>query len=421
MNITPIVEGLSKTKTKRFKVKHPKRKLMKCNDPLLSVFMWGVNHTVRELQHIHVPVMLMPDDFRSFSKITIKNHGYNKENLPSNFKVKEYCPLVFRYLRERFGIDDSDFLKSLTLPPRSIKPLRGDATHYLSADRMYVIKTLSTEEVEEMHHFLKQYHPYIVDRHAKTLLPQYLALYRLTVDSVESYMVVIRNVFSTHLKVHKKYDLKGSRVDREASDKEREKSVPTLKDNDFLADGVRISVGEEGKEALMETLSADVEFLSRLNIIGYSLLVGIHDMDTALEDALDQQAQEEDEDEEEYDSAGSAGMALTPPDSPNPGRKVSPVSPGLLVSQASRIDPDLDIYAVPSRAATSAPGLGVVSGPKHIYFLSIMDVLTHYGIKKAAAKAAKTVKYGSEVDGISTAEPEQYSKRFLAFINEAIE
>jgi len=41
--------------------------------------------------------------------------------------------------------------------------------------------------------------------------------------------------------------------------------------------------------------------------------------------------------------------------------------------------------------------------------------------EKAAAKAAKTVKYGSEVDGISTAEPEQYSKRFLAFINEAIE
>ena len=405
------MEALSKTKTKRFKVKHPKRKLFRCNDPLLSVFMWGVNHTVRELQHIHVPVMLMPDDFRSFSKITIKNHAYNKENLPSNFKVKEYCPLVFRNLRERFGIDDRDFLKSLTMPPRPINPLRGGANYYLSADRLYVIKTLSTEEVEEMHHFLKQYHPYIVDRHAKTLLPQYLALYRLTVDSVESYMVVIRNVFSAHLKVHKKYDLKGSRVDREASDKEREKSCPTLKDNDFLADGVKISIGEEGKEALMETLGADVDFLSKLNITGYSLLVGIHDMDRALEDALEAGAEEE-EDEEEYDSTGSGAMALTPPESPNTRRKASPSS--LLVSQTSRIDPNLDIYAIPSRA-------GTVSGQQNIYFLSIMDVLTHYGIKKAAAKAAKTVKYGSEVDGISTAEPDQYSRRFLAFVNDAIE
>ena len=408
-----LLEALSKTKTKRFKVKHPKRKLFRCNDPLLGVFMWGVNHTVRELQHINVPVMLMPDDFRSFSKITIKNHAYNKENLPSNFKVKEYCPLVFRNLRERFGINDSDFLKSLTVPPRSINPLRGGANYYLSADRLYVIKTLSTEEVEEMHHFLKQYHPYIVDRHAKTLLPQYLALYRLTVDNMESYMVVIRNVFSAHLKVHKKYDLKGSRVDREASDKEREKTCPTLKDNDFLADGVKISIGDEGKEALMETLGADVDFLSKLNIIGYSLLLGIHDMDRALEDALDAQAEEE-EDDEDYDSAGSGGAALTPPESPNSRRKISS---SLLSSQASRIDPNLDIYAIPSRAA----GAGTVSGPKHIYFLSIMDVLTHYGIKKAAAKAAKTVKYGSDVEGISTAEPEQYSRRFLAFVNDAIE
>lgn len=34
----------------------------------------------------------------------------NRENMPSHFKFKEYCPLVFRNLRERFGIDDQDFL-----------------------------------------------------------------------------------------------------------------------------------------------------------------------------------------------------------------------------------------------------------------------------------------------------------------------
>ena len=37
---------------------------------------------------------------------------------------------------------------------------------------------MTTDQVEEMHSLLKQYHPYIVDRHAKTLLPQYLAMYR---------------------------------------------------------------------------------------------------------------------------------------------------------------------------------------------------------------------------------------------------
>ena len=126
---------------------------------------------------------------------------------------------------------------------------------------------------------------------------------RLTVDNVENYMCVMRNVFSGHLKVrnlrrwfltivlhqvHKKYDLKGSTVEREASEKEKQKKEPTLKvwvlneiqtpdlafktwgvypsvthfqDNDFVKDGVKITIGEEAKSKLMETLSADVQFL----------------------------------------------------------------------------------------------------------------------------------------------------------------
>ena len=82
---------------------------------------------------------------------------------------------------------------------------------------------------------------------------------------------------------------------------------------------------------------------------------------------------------------------------------------------------DLSVNLNYNEMFNASSGAGVCSGPKHIYFLSIMDVLTHYGIKKAAAKAAKTMKYGSDVEGISTAEPDQYSKRFLSFINEAIE
>ena len=35
-----------------------------------------------------------------------------RENLPSHFKIKEYCPLVFRRLREIFGINDRDYVVS---------------------------------------------------------------------------------------------------------------------------------------------------------------------------------------------------------------------------------------------------------------------------------------------------------------------
>ena len=79
----------SSIKTKHIKVKHPKRKLYRASEPLLSVFMWGINHTVRELSHISIPVMLMPDDFRAFTKIKVDNFAFNKENLPSHFKARK--------------------------------------------------------------------------------------------------------------------------------------------------------------------------------------------------------------------------------------------------------------------------------------------------------------------------------------------
>ena len=118
----------------------------------------------------------------------------------------------------------------------------------------------------------------------KTLLPQYLGMYRLTVDNVEHYLVVMRNVFSNHLNIHMKYDLKGSTVDREASEKEKKREKPTFKDNDFLKDGVKIHIGEEAKAKLMETLKADVNFLTNLHVMDYSLLLGVHNVDLAAEE-----------------------------------------------------------------------------------------------------------------------------------------
>jgi hypothetical protein len=46
MSVPQVQGGLSKLKKKHFRVKHQKVKLFRANEPLLSVFMWGVNHTV---------------------------------------------------------------------------------------------------------------------------------------------------------------------------------------------------------------------------------------------------------------------------------------------------------------------------------------------------------------------------------------
>ncbi|KAL8175719.1 UNVERIFIED_CONTAM: Phosphatidylinositol 5-phosphate 4-kinase type-2 beta [Gekko kuhli] len=394
----------SKTKTKKKHFVCQKVKLFRASEPLLSVLMWGANHTINELSNVPVPVMLMPDDFKAYSKIKVDNHLFNKENLPSRFKFKEYCPLVFRNLRERFGIDDQDYQNSVTrsAPVYTDSHGRCGVRFLTTYDRRFVIKAVSSEDVAEMHNILKKYHQFIVECHGNTLLPQFLGMYRLTVDGVETYMVVTRNVFSHRLTVHRKYDLKGSTVAREASDKEKAKDLPTFKDNDFLNEGQKLHVGEECKKNFLEKLKRDVEFLAQLKIMDYSLLVGIHDVDRAEQEEMEVEDRAE---EEECENDGVGGNPIgsygTPPDSPgnllNFPRFFGP----------GEFDASVDVYAMKSHE--SAP-------KKEVYFMAIIDILTPYDTKKKAAHAAKTVKHGAGAE-ISTVNPEQYSKRFNEFMS----
>uniref|UniRef100_A0A8D3B8Q0 Phosphatidylinositol 5-phosphate 4-kinase type-2 alpha n=1 Tax=Scophthalmus maximus TaxID=52904 RepID=A0A8D3B8Q0_SCOMX len=366
----------SKTKTKKKHFVAQKVKLFRASDPLFSVLMWGVNHSINELSHVQIPIMLMPDDFKAYSKIKVDNHLFNKENMPSHFKLKEYCPLVFRNLRERFGIDDQDFLNSLTrsAPLNSEAQGRSGARFHTSYDKRYVIKTISSEDVAEMHNILKKYHQFIVECHGNTLLPQFLGMYRLTVDGDETYMIVTRNVFSHRLSVYKKYDLKGSTVAREASDKEKAKELPTYKDNDFINDGQKIYIDGENKKMFLEKLRKDVEFLAQLKLMDYSLLVGIHDVERSEQEEVES----EDNDAEEEGESDGGGIG-TPPDSPsNTLDSTKPLLPG-------EFDPTIDVYAIKSN--DGAPR-------KEVYFMAIIDILQHYDAKKKAAHAAKTVKHG---------------------------
>uniref|UniRef100_A0A8C6PCR3 Phosphatidylinositol 5-phosphate 4-kinase type-2 gamma n=1 Tax=Nothobranchius furzeri TaxID=105023 RepID=A0A8C6PCR3_NOTFU len=412
-----------KTKTKKKHFVQQKVKVFRASDPVLSVFMWGVNHSINDLSQVPVPVMLLPDDFKANTKVKVNNHLFNKENLPGHFKFKEYCPQVFRNLRERFGIEDLDYQVSLTRSPpvRSFDD-QGEGLLLNSYDRTLVIKQISSEDVADMHNILSEYHQHIVKCHGSTLLPQFLGMYRMSVDSEETYLLVMRNVFSHRLLVHRKYDLKGSLVDREASDKERVKEVfgqkhltfsalsfitselPTLKDMDFRNDMQKVYVTEEQKEKFMEKLNKDVEFLVKLKIMDYSLLLGIHDIGRA-EREEEEGGEVSNEEEPETENGLAAGATVgsygtSPEGIAGYMSSCKPLGPG-------EFDPYVDVYAV--RSCPGAP-------QREVYFMGLIDVLTQYDTKKKAAHAAKTVKHGAGAE-ISTVHPEQYAKRFRDFIS----
>ncbi|CAF5151538.1 unnamed protein product [Rotaria sp. Silwood1] len=213
-------------------------------------------------------------------------------------------------------------------------------------------------------------------------------MYRLTVDDKENYILVMRNIFSSKLKIHHKYDVKGSTVDRSATDKEKLNPCPTLKDNDFLENKGVIDLGFEQKQIFMERLKRDVNFLVNQHKMGYSLLIGIHDLDQG---GLEREKRASVVDMNTSDLSGN--------DSSDGSE--SPTQIG-----------DDTSFDEPFRMRSSE-----ASTRRELYNLGIIDILTNYGMKKKSAHVAKTKLSGSDADGISTVRPEIYARRLLEFID----
>lgn len=391
-----------KKKKKKIKAFHQKKKLFRAQDPKISVLMWGIGHSINELSRVTHNVMLLKEDFKAFGKVIIKNHNYNNENMPSHFKFKEYCPLVFQNLRERFGIDDQFYARSFQDPPYPSEAEGNSGSKFFDTnDKAFIIKTIESEEVEMMHHLLPKYHKYIVECHGDTLLPQYLGLYRATVDSKEYYYIILRSIFSLNKTIHKKYDLKGSRIDREATEAEKSKDLPTFKDNDFTRDSIKVIVNADKKTDLFDKMRKDVEFLSAQNIMDYSLLIGIHEEDR-LDSDDDLDADCATNGRSEFDDSADDSPSSPAEDNRNMMMRSNSVTSGEVLIDGER-------FAIESKR----------DARHEIYYMGIIDVLTYYGSNKKAAHAAKTVKHGAGAE-ISTVKPHHYATRFMDFLEDVI-
>ena len=105
---------------KLIRIKRPAHKFRKQHlkyfresEPIISVLTWGVNQSIIELQEVQMPSLFMNKDYKAHWKIKKVNFNFNKQGQPSQFRFKEYCPLVFKRLRQIFGYDDEKFLKTM--------------------------------------------------------------------------------------------------------------------------------------------------------------------------------------------------------------------------------------------------------------------------------------------------------------------
>ncbi|KAL0219291.1 hypothetical protein P9112_004944 [Eukaryota sp. TZLM1-RC] len=149
-----------------------------------------------------------PIHWKDFSETT-------KINLPcdnARYLFKEYSPLVFQSIRQRFGITDEAFKHSLcSTDSLMITPTSGKSgsMFFFSADSFYVIKTMSHSESLFLRKILFSYYQHMM-ANPHSLLTWFLGHYRIERNGHKTHLVVMRNVFDSELKIHEEYDLKGS-------------------------------------------------------------------------------------------------------------------------------------------------------------------------------------------------------------------
>lgn len=89
-------------------------------------------------------------------------------------------------------------------------------------------------------------------------MPKFYGLYCVQSGGKNIRVVVMNNVLPRVVKMHLKFDLKGSTYKRRASKKEKEKSIPTYKDLDFIQDMPEgLLLDADTFSALVKTLQRD--------------------------------------------------------------------------------------------------------------------------------------------------------------------
>lgn len=207
-----------------------------------------------------------------------------------DFKFKDYAPWVFRHLRSIFGLDPADYLMSLTskyILSELGSPGKSGSFFYFSRDYKYIIKTIHHSEHKFLRKILKDYFQH-VQQNPNTLLSQFYGLHRVKIPyGRKIHFVVMNNLFPPHRDIHRTFDLKGSTVGRDFKEDELEKNPrATLKDLNWLRRNLHLEFGPIKKQMFIQQMQKDVAFLQRLQIMDYSLLVGIHDLERGNEDNL---------------------------------------------------------------------------------------------------------------------------------------
>ncbi|KAI9707061.1 MAG: Phosphatidylinositol-4-phosphate 5-kinase [Candelina mexicana] len=347
-----------------------------------------------------------------------------------DFKFKDYAPWIFRHLRAKFNLDPADYLMSLTskyILSELGSPGKSGSFFYFSRDYKYIIKTIRHAEHKVLLRILRDYYAH-VEKNPNTLLSQFYGLHRVKIPyGRKIHFVVMNNLFPPHRDIHQTFDLKGSTIGREFKEQFLEKNPrATLKDMNWLRRGLHLELGRDKKRVFVAQVERDVKFLQHSKIMDYSMLVGIHDMGKGNEENLREKRLQVFQPGGERAEEPQPNTLMRTPSKLENARKARELRQ--IIKKEKPIPMDKSTSKMPDEMLDERKNFIFYSDDggfrathedgepgEAIYYLGIIDCLTHYGFIKKAEHIWKGMDR-KKIPQISPIRPEPYGDRFVKFI-----
>nr|XP_036669186.1 phosphatidylinositol 4-phosphate 5-kinase type-1 alpha isoform X5 [Drosophila suzukii] len=402
---------------------------------IMGSIQLGIQHTVGSLASKPKRDLLMMD-FWEIESITFPPEGSSltPAHHYSEFRYKIYAPIAFRYFRDLFGIQPDDFMMSMcTSPLRELSnPGASGSIFYLTTDDEFIIKTVQHKEGEFLQKLLPGYYMNL-NQNPRTLLPKFFGLYCLQTSNAKNIrLVVMNNLLPSSVRMHLKYDLKGSTFKRKANKAERAKKSPTYKDLDFMEQHPNgIFLEAETYSALIKTIQRDCTVLESFKIMDYSLLLGVHNLDVAIKEKQSELrkpqraplAEDSDVDVDDpldaLDGDGKDRDAATGISRNNAAYRS--VNRQRLVAHSTAME-SIQAESEPIDDEEDVPPGGIPArsekGERLLLYIGIIDILQSYRLKKKLEHTFKSIIHDGET--VSVCRPSFYAQRFQNFMAKTV-
>ncbi|KAI8339223.1 hypothetical protein BC941DRAFT_460672 [Chlamydoabsidia padenii] len=341
-----------------------------------------------------------------------------------DFKFKDYAPWVFRHLREQFGIDPADYLISLTskyILSELGSPGKSGSFFYYSRDYRFIIKTIHHTEHKFMRKILKQYHDHVINN-PNTLLCRYYGLHRVKLPRGRKiHFVVMGNVFPPNKDVHETYDLKGSTIGRLLPEEEIKRNPSAvMKDLNWEARKRKLKLGPQKRGMFIKQLVRDVRLLVHLNIMDYSLLIGVHDMLRGNKDNVRDSTLHAFQPDTKGVERRDTLMKRRQSKAQVVRKAIAQANPDRLDLSELPDDPEERRNCVFYSDEGGFQATDEMDQPTGIlYFMGVIDILTPYDTKKKTEHLFKSLT--QDKTAISSVKPSFYGDRFMGFMAKTLE